>query len=229
MDRSIHKLEDTKGYLEKIVNTAKNPIVCWSGGKDSNLIVLLLKQLGYSIPCLVFPQFWSTYQKVFIKKMVKDYKLQCFYYRPTQIQYDDPTIIAHYTLGPKTIPVFFDVVYDENSCGLDKGKEAIKGVVPYFIWDRVLVGTKKLDRHDKVQQYDLSSHHNIDCPLWGWTDEEVMEVTKQAGFPYDARVYDQKDEKADTGNYVGCMNCFTKGRAYCPKVRGNIRGIYGSV
>lgn len=227
MDSIEDKLELLKTDLAAIIKEAKSPIVAWSGGKDSNLIVLLLKQLGYSIPCLVFPHFWGEHQKKFIKKLVAEYKLQCFYYRPTEIEYKEGTITAYYTLGDKHIPVLFDVIHDDKICGLDVGKKAKQGAVPYFIWDRVICGTKTCDTHPLINKFDFTQFDNVSLPLWDWTDEEVMQATIKQDFPYDERVYVDGDEKADTGNFVGCMKCFSMDMVFCPKANKMIRGLYG--
>ena len=64
----MNKIEKLHQDLTTIVESSVNPILSWSGGKDSTFLLSKLQELGYTIPVLVFPHFWSQYQLEFIKK-----------------------------------------------------------------------------------------------------------------------------------------------------------------
>lgn len=220
------KLLKLKSDLKELIDNSKAPILAWSGGKDSTFLLSILQELDYNVPVLVFPHFWSKHQLKFIKKIVSQYKMQSFFYRPTRMEYLNSTIYAFYTVGSKDLPVAFDVI-PGDSCGLEIGKQAVKGVIPYFVWDRVIIGTKKSDKHNILSEFNFKDYENISTPLWNWSDGEILSATKLMGLPYDERVYDDKDETADTGNFVGCMRCLeAKGRVFCPKEKKEILG-YG--
>jgi 3'-phosphoadenosine 5'-phosphosulfate sulfotransferase (PAPS reductase)/FAD synthetase len=224
----MSKLESLKSELSSIVDSSKDPILCWSGGKDSTFLLSILRELDYNLPVLVFPHFWSKYQLEFIKKIVVQYKLQTFFYRPTFLDYKENTIIAFYNIGGKNFPVLIDQIKG-NECGIDKANKALAGVVPHFLWDSVILGTKRLDSHPLIPSHSFSEFPEIRTPLWEWTDDEVLQTTRKMGIPYDKRVYEQGDEEADTGNFVGCLNCVRATHAYCPKVNQMIRGLnYGT-
>lgn len=219
----MNKLEKLKVDIQKIVTDSTSPILCWSGGSDSTFLLSITKNLGYNLPALCFNHFWNKFQLEFIQKIVQQYKTQCFFYRPSRLDFENNSIIAYYSVGDRELPVIIDVI-DGNTCGLEVGNRAIKGVVPHFLWDKIMVGTKSCDAHPLVKNFQFTNFPNIECPLWDWSDEEVMETTKLLGFPYDERVYDQGNELADTGNFHGCMACVGNKEVFCPKEGRIIQG-----
>jgi 3'-phosphoadenosine 5'-phosphosulfate sulfotransferase (PAPS reductase)/FAD synthetase len=218
----VSKIVKLQEELIKIVEEAKDPILSLSFGKDSLLLLDTLQSIGKKLPVLVFPHFWSKHQLQFVKTVMSDYKLQAFFYRASKLNFDGQTIHAYYNLGNTEIPVLYDVIHSDKVCGLDIGNKAVKGVVPVFLWDRVIVGTKKSDTHQAVNFFDFSTLDNISTPLWNWTDNEVLDQTKMI---YDKRVYELNDETADTGNFVGCMKCFGVEKVFCPKLCQVIKGV----
>lgn len=217
------KLEELKERLSRYCDN--DSILAWSGGKDSMLILSVMKELGYTGPVLAFPYFWSNHQLEFIKKALVELSLEIVFYRPTSVQTSQEHIVAKYQLGGKPLPIIMDVL-PGLTCGLDLVNKSLVGVVPHFHWKTLLVGSKKTDFHKKGDPLSFKGIEEVIAPLWEWTDEEVLETIKKEGYLYDTRVYDDEDITADTGNFVGCMNCFTNLHTYCPKVGTTIRGLY---
>lgn len=219
----LAKLEED---LKRIMEQSSAPILAYSAGKDSGFLLWKLRELGYNIPVLVFPHFWSNYQKEFLKRMFFEYKLKAFFFRPEFIEHDDQSIYSIYNINGKRMMSVEDIIHADSPCGIDIGNQAIAGVLPHFIWDRIIFGSKAVDIETNNRNIDFSSLGIAECPLWDWTDEEVLEITRSMKIPYDERVYDKGDEKADTGNFVGCMRCLGEKEVFCPKEGRIIKGVY---
>lgn len=224
MDK-ITKLEND---LTQCIQTAKDPVLCWSGGKDSTFLLHFIRKLGYNLPVLVFPHLWSEYQKTFIKEMVSKYKLTAFFYSPKRLDFTPPHAISFYPFQHRLLPVISDHIENTNRCGLLVGQSInLQAPIPYYHWDKTIIGSKKVDTHPLIKNLNFDEFE-VETPLWDWTDNEVLSCTRDFKFEYDTRVYDLKDETADTGNFVACMRCFGSDDVFCPKEGKIISGIYGN-
>lgn len=220
-----------KFELEK----AKNPVLSWSGGKDSTFLLNFIYELGFDIPVISFHHLWNRYQKIFIKSVVKKRKFPIFFYAPIMINFADNLVETFYNIGGHYIPIYSDHIYDKRYCGLDIVNNALneKHIQPNYPWDLTIIGTKGTDRHPMaINGIDFlklnNDNHRFLMPLKDFTDEQVLFYCKKYNYEIDKRVYEQKDIKADTGCFIACMNCINKtGEVFCPKVKSKImtRGI----
>lgn len=212
--------------LYKITKNSENPILCWSGGKDSTLLLLsFIKGLEYNVPVLVFSHFWTKRQKEFIGDLIEKYGITAFFFRPERLDFVSPYVVAYYRIGTKLMPILFDHIQNHR-CGLDIGRRAMQGVVPMYIWDTTITGSKKQDTHPLVKNLDFSefeSDTDLVTPLWEWSDDEVISLTKKLGYDYNELAY--SDDSYDTGNFIACMNCQCKGQVFCPKLNSMIDGV----
>lgn len=205
------------------MTAAKSPVLAWSGGKDSTFLLLLAREMGYNLPCLVFSHFWTRNQLEYIKKIVEKHSVTAFFYRPTSLRYNSNSLVAYYKVGGKEMPVIFDHVHDDSRCGIELGQKALQGPEAMYLWDVTILGSKKGDSHPLVPSLDFSSFDSatrIETPLWHWTDEEVLQKMEDFGFEPPVT-----DDSHDTGNFIACMNCQSSGEVYCPKLNKTIQGF----
>lgn len=205
----------------------KLPIVAWSSGKDSMLLLYLVRKVIPNIPVLMFPALWTRRQKTFAAQIIEEWKLSAFFYRPNVLDYEQyeggSSVIAYYPFGSHQIPVITDVV-ESSRCGLDKGREALKGQ-PFseYGWDATLVGSKNCDSHNLVRKLNLqclsTSTHEVITPLWDLTDDEVFDAILKYKIPIDSKVYQDGREDYDTGNFNYCLRCLNsqEKEVLCPK------------
>lgn len=223
----LTKLENTNEILREALGAAKNPILCSSFGKDSQTLLHLIKNLGYNIPVLIFQDWLTRHQKVFIKEMVEKWKLTIFFYQPLRAEKRSGSLVTYYNVAGRALPVIQDIITN-GRCGLD-----LLNFTPlpfHYIWDLTIVGSKNCDEHPLVSAPDFaafnSDSHKMIMPLADWTEAEVWEFIRANNIPYDKRVYDEGDEKADTGSAVLCLSCSdTKEQVFCSKVNRMIEGI----
>lgn len=214
----MNKLDKLKTDLSGL---GKDTILAWSGGKDSQLLLFLLRELYGDFPVLVFPHWWDNTD--FIARIVKEWDLTAYSYRPSKINATDKHIISYYQIGKKTLPVVTDVL-KSNKCGLEKANKVLQGVTPLFEWDKVIVGSKQIDKHPLVENLNFTDT-DIVTPLWEWYDEEVFDVIDELRVPVDTRVYIGNQEKYDTANWSGCMDCQTDKEVWCYKTNQMIQGV----
>lgn len=211
-----------KQLQHSLENLTDHPILAWSGGKDSMLLLFLLRQMYGDFPVLVFPHWWDNTE--FITQIVKEWDLTAYSYRPSKLEASDKHIVTYYQIGKKMLPVVTDVL-KSNKCGLDKANNVLQGVIPYFEWDTVITGSKSVDKHSLIEKLNFTNT-NIETPLWDWTDEEVFDAINRLSVPIDHRIYSDGQEQYDTANWSGCMDCQSSREVYCYKQNAIIKGAY---
>lgn len=201
---------------------ARRPILAWSGGKDSQLLLFLLREIYGDFPVLVFPQWWNNTD--FIARIVGEWDLTAYSYRPNKIDATDEHIVSYYQIGKKMLPVITDVL-KSNKCGLERANNVLQGAIPCFEWDAIISGSKAVDNHPLIPKLDLTNTDVI-TPLWDWTDEQVFNAIDQLDVPIDNRIYSDGQEQYDTGSWSGCMDCQSNKEVYCYKANAMIKGAY---
>lgn len=204
---------------------AKNPVLAWSGGKDSTFLLQLMLDLKLRFSVLTLPHLWTKDQFSFVKDLIGKHSLSVFFYAPLGVNYMRPHVTVNYQMGGTVITRVMDHYYSER-CGIDAGREAVTEthMQPPYIWDLTVVGTKRTDKHELVERFDFkdTDGHRFFKPLWDWTDDQVLDTIEKKGYMVDKRT----DPRVDTGHYVGCMACLDTSEAvYCPKVKRSIQGV----
>lgn len=216
------KLEKLKSELLEAYGKSKDPVICFSGGKDSAFLWFLSRYLGYNVPVIMFGHFWTEHQKQYIKQVLEDYQIFIMTYRPHSLMFSDGDLVAYYNIGNNLMPVIFEHFDNASACGLDICRKSLpQEPIPFYIWDTTILGSKATDAHKSVKQpvfTDFISVTDVLTPLYDWTDEEVLEAIDDFGFPIDERVYVHKDLSADTGHFTACMRCVNApDKVLCPK------------
>jgi len=216
------KLDQARKDIREALERAKDPVLACSFGKDSMLLLYLIREVQ-PISCLVFQDWWQDL--TFVKKMIQEWSLTCFFYNPLQWDVRRDSIVTWYNIQNKPLPIVTDLVKSDK-CGKDWSKKIQSYPQPSYIWDVTFAGSKASDTHQLVNQLDFSSF-DICTPLWDWTDKEVFDAIDILGIPIDERVYKLKDNTKDLGNTALCMNCLSNEVVWCPKDGQMIQGIRG--
>lgn len=205
-------IDKARKQIKAALTKAKNPIVCWSGGKDSTLVLYLAREVNKDIPVLVFKDFWDDLS--FVQDVIEKWELTAFHYKPVEITLKGDTVVAYYNLAGKPLPVLTDIEYGER-CGL---KHWTPGAYPHYMWDVTLTGSKKTDRHSLVPELDLTAlttdDHELVTPLWEWTDEDVVQTLTSLKIPA------RPDEPSKM-----CLNCLKGTHTWCFLQQKIIAGV----
>lgn len=197
--------------------TANSPIIAFSGGSDSLLLLHLVHEIDKSVPVLLFQDFWPIEHKKWVGKVIADRELTAFFYKPSMLRYTDGAVISHYPFLGSTIPVISDVVH-ANKCGIDQGKRVLaKAPLAAFLWDCVFTGSRKTDSHALVPELDFTAMPGVCCPIWELSDSDVTQALETLNI--------ETSPTSSDAHY--CMNCLEpEGRTvWCPKLSRNISSI----
>jgi hypothetical protein len=210
--------------------------VCWSGGKDSMVLLDLMRRGGFDLPVVFFREPWQPFKYEFHDRIIRDWGLQVLSWHPSEVAYqqtgDEFELQNWYRLGLLTITCPTGVVAPDSSrtdwaCGLDLGRRPTQErleVYPHFqaLW----LGHKRCDT-DVVLGGDagtrIEARVNPDgsafyLPLRDWSHEDIWAYIEEFGVPYDEKRYEKVDgawrerpDRLHNADYVhACTLCMDR-------------------
>lgn len=202
--------------FEKLREAAR-PVLLWSGGSDSTLVLALLREQPIDFDIVIFGrERWTRAQKQRVDALIKKWNLKCFSYPPiSQNLVGNGTLSAvfEYVIGQGTVPLVQDLV-DGDRCLFDV-LEGHRCTATPFEWDLWITGGRQDDTHYiqtpvPSMEWTVSGKHFY-APLFDKTREWVKDELKKRGLDMTAT------DTEDTGNLVCCHNCLKGGKVFCPK------------
>lgn len=241
------KVEEVKEFCRETVRGAKNPALMCSFGKDSMVLLHMLR--GEKLPIVWLKDPWFPRKYAFGNRVVEDWDLEAHSYPPvsTSMLYGKNGA-AEYVQdfeangGTISIPKHLEEKLDGKwACGRDD----FFGVplARYnFLWDMCLVGHKDSDvdslygsvrLHQRVLRREVGP--SFAFPLKDWTDEDVWDYTEEYEIPVDHARYDivgrceREDKTLNSDYYQACIRCIDKRRAgetvACPKYKTDLKNV----
>lgn len=200
-----------------IPTDAKYPVVMFSGGKDSVLTALLVKE-QYPTVDLLWYRMGSPTQAQAVKQWHQRLGLRIYSYPPRKIYYvptgNDLHLIKEFDINGQPFPVAVDVTPDRQ-CGIKLSEP----LLPHFNyhWDTTFVGWKDCDTHPipgGIVPYMPDGYtcggSRFYAPVRGMSDEDVLErlhTLNTPMIPFDDSI-------------PLCTACFNTPKAesvYCPE------------
>lgn len=229
------KVEKALTSLARELDRASSPVLCFSGGKDSTLLLEMVIKLKADISLLVFQDLWSPEYRKYVKTVIADKGMRAFFYPPVAVDtLDDGRVIAPvYRVGEGLLPVVMQVEGGDRCGAKMKDRVVSKMSVepqPPYIFDLTITGSKACDEYYAVKNLDprslSTSRFRIECPLWKWTDSEVLQGLVYLDAVPNPDVYgpEGKRPKTDDGAFMACLDCYqiSKEEVFCPAVQANI-------
>lgn len=211
-------------------------VVFWSGGKDSTVLLHLLKfRAGYDLPVVQFrePKFRERY--VYSDKLIADWNLTVYDYPPLRVALaDGPDVetgeirfdlLKYFQWGEKCMVMSLGTERPKENekflCAVDEFLLRPTGTFK-FIWESVFIGTKNTDTDLIKGQVCVSSHVRYAegspvslYPLRDWTDDDIYNYMEQAGVEPDPTRYVKIDgkwqnnlDKSKNADFIPvCLNC----------------------
>lgn len=240
------KVEQSKQYLSAVLPRYRRPVIFCSFGKDSMVMLHLLRGAGYSLPVVFYTDPWFPEKYAWARNVIASWGLEVHDYPPAAVTLTHgKEIVAftnHYQIGAG--PVMLEL--PKNIEDWAKGKRWVCGLellnrptASYnFPWDAALIGHKDSDS-DQIAgsvklkvDVKLNAGHGPDglFPLKHWTDDDVWAYTEEHEVPQQWERYDQTTHKerpnkwanSDYANVcINCCDCRVKADAVpCPKLKG---------
>jgi hypothetical protein len=83
-------LMDTVRKCERWLKESRNPVVLWSGGKDSTAMLhVLVVKMGVKLPCVQFREPWMRNRYALADKLIGKWDLDVYDYAPSRIALTD--------------------------------------------------------------------------------------------------------------------------------------------
>lgn len=219
--------------IRELLEVARRPAVALSGGRDSMVVLDMVRKYQPDIEVLVFKTDFAPHQWAIVDNLIREWDLTVFS-PPPRASYlvpngDELARVDEYEIGAATLPVLRDFVHDDSRCALEMERKFLPASPLDF--DLIFVGTRKGDRSEATGQPLRESVSKINgltlaAPLFFWSDATVEWAAQ--GLPYAKEWYEDGDVRFDTGNLLACSRCLGGGGdepVACPKANMEIPGV----
>lgn len=238
------KIEAAKVLIGQVMQEAGRPAIMSSFGKDSMVLLHLVRSLGHKLPVIFHKEPFMPKKYRFARKVINLWDLTVYDFPPnaTAVQEHEGEyeIVNYYPGGQRP------VVLPTGICAPAKGETPLCGLHDIYLkpigtfgypWDFVFVGHKSSD-HDPIYgavplAADVARNlgsASAAFPVRHFTDEDVWAYHKQFDLPMHVERYEQtKDgwrERADkTQNpdyFPACVACMRQdgGAVPCHRLGG---------
>lgn len=223
------RLHSLTAQLIDNLKDAKTPVLFWSSGSDSNLLLAALLESGKPFDIFQARDGWTKEQRRIPDELIKRYKLKVYSYPPQNFYFigenEQISLVFEYAVGGLSFPHLRDVV-EGTRCIAELGKIDKIQTAP-IVWDLHIIGTRKDDAHFTTNGMQLIPSEKFEihgvkfyAPLYEMSREDVKKGL--AAFEFDNS--EVKDTE-DSGNLVVCSLCLRKsgtGQVFCPKEKSLI-------
>ena len=190
---------------------AQSPVVCWSGGKDSQLLLRLVAEQRPDVPVLYF-RSPDPKRRRWAEQFIADSDLTAYSWLPAD-RYVVPGVhlVEEYSFGNMRLPIVSDVHHSDR-CVLKIPREFVGHVA--YPFDVTLVGVKDSDEHPILGKgYWQPDGDGCFAPLRSLSDEEVWQAIRELEIPVEEAVYDGSEPDGPSF----CTRCLSEEpEVFCP-------------
>jgi len=228
INKSLALIQETLGRVEK-------PVVAWSAGKDSQVMLHLIRHVRRDVPVLHLRGFEDETKHDFAEDEIGRLGLSMIEPRPVSIDVvakgDHVELVEEYRLNPEVALCFPieaepDHVPGPNSlCAIEKLNQPCDGE-PLGV-DCIFIGHRNGDVdpiHGAIPlEADTVESHGVlfIYPLKDWTEANIWEASELLGVPQNQARYERKDMGANADYWPLCLECLKPTDAetvICPKI-----------
>lgn len=238
------KIIQALALVDSVIATARRPAVMSSFGKDSMVMLHLLRAHGLRLPVIFHREPFLPRKYRFANSVIEQWDLTVYDYPPSetavQQEGDCVEVVNAYAAGrrPMLLPtgICAPGPGETTLCALHDFYKKPRGDFAYP-WDVVFVGHKSSDVDPIYGAVPLHADvaNNVDCatvafPLRHFTDKDVWAYHEKFGLPIHHERYEktaqgwrERADKRDNPDYFpACTACMTPGggAVACPRLKG---------
>lgn len=243
------KVNATRELLALALALARRPALMWSAGKDSMVLLHLLRASGGNVPLIFHREPHSPERFAFADQIIRDWQLTVFDWQPQEVvvaqRGDHISLLKAYNVSPTktiTVPVdFYEAGPAEQLvCGAALLRQPTETID--YPFDLVFVGHKSSDTCPLLGSIPLKTDWqrqpdapDLVFPLKDWTDADIWEYSRATGCPQQATRYDVAgdgrelpDRSLNPDYFAGCTRCLDAqagAEVFCPKLNRNVPNI----
>jgi len=243
------KVDAAVGLIQEVVEEHVNPVVMSSFGKDSMVLLDLVKRAGFRLPILFFKEPYFPRKYHFANQVIEanDY-----------VVYDYPPLETAFFKRNGKVEVYNFYQSVNKPIGLPTGIKVPKAGEDYlcalsalygkptgtydFQWDAAFIGHKATDvdpllgpvpiHNDRVE---APEELHLAFPLRSFTDADIWEYHLENHLPINRQRYNEADNwrEFDDVTYnpdyfpacTACMDLDQGIKVYCPKVGAMVESV----
>ena len=253
LEKSLRdKVEETKEFLRSELAKYKKPVANVSFGKDSMVMLHLLRAVGIFPQIVFYTSPWFPRKLDFARWVIAELDLEVYDYPPIRTSMLYGKGIAAFCDEFQTSSVT-TVAVPKNIVEYQEGDDESKFIcgVGFFTrpcgtfcypWDVAIVGHKDTDSdqiygdvplHTRVLYRDAGPDYIY--PLKEWTDTDVWDYTEAYQIPVQPDRYDREtrvelaDKTFNSDYFEACIRCVDARKAgqrvFCPKLKTEIMNV----
>jgi len=244
------KARETAEFIAGELVRYKKPVLFCSFGKDSTVLLHLLRSNDWSLPIVFFQDPWFPRKYIWARELIAEWDLEVYDYPPLKVSmaYGNGLAAFNNEYQCSSLPNFIQVPKniiefeddqdpDDYLCGVRFFTRPVGSFA--FPWDVALIGHKSCDEDQICGPIPLESkllYRDIGpdflYPLRDWSHDDIWDYIEDFGVPYQKDRYDLKnrrewsDKTFNSDYWHACTRCVDKRRAgqvvYCPKMEKEI-------
>lgn len=258
LSRLSANLADFVRILDSALSECKNPVLMFSGGKDSTVLLHIIRfQLGVDMPVIFHRTPFEHQKYLFALKLLSLWRVSAFDYPPflttlTQrgehVGFTSHFLMRQFNSQSFCFNLTSNIIEPKEGEGFLCGKTDIlmrpTGSMEYR-WDGVVIGHKSSDQHDisgpiplKDEIIRSTGNPTLVFPLRNWTDEDIWTYLDRNQIPVDQLRYDRisrkenPDKKHNPDAFHACIRCLDRrlgSKVTCPLLNEEIDNISAQV
>jgi hypothetical protein len=244
------KLDHTIGRLEEWFEKYSNPVVMSSFGKDSMVMLYIIRTLmERRMPVIYHANPWKPWKNDWAWEIIKRWKLEVYDFPPLQsgikVKPERLEIVNRYVIGkdlPIDNPINILPPEDDFMCGLAMLARP-KGAIVYP-WNLTLIGHKSSDIDEFEGHMPLKSDLvegplAVGYPLKEWSDEDLWHFIETRSVPvqYKTRYHEAERReirvKVFNNDWIeACTRCIDPRepeKVFCPLLEKEIPNVSETV
>ena len=238
MPRLDDLIAQSKALLQEALEQSTNPALMCSFGKDSMVLLHLMRSMGLDLPVIFHRDPWFAHKYTFADRMIREWNLTVWDWQPVYTSlWHGKGIIAftnHYQIGTTPDGENVTCAVPKNILPPEHGKPFLCGLADLihrptgrfdYPWDMVFIGHKSTDQDQIAGRVPLHTDlHRTEhgpaaaFPLRYWTDDDIWDYTERFAVPVQTDRYyrddlgwdELRDKTANSDYWQACIACIDR-------------------